>query len=60
MRRAGLSEGQIMRLCGWRTRSMFDRYNVIDERDLAQAVAKRFGKTPAQSESSPDAAERIS
>jgi len=42
-RRAGVSEGEIMRLCGWETRSMFDRYNVIDEADLAQAVAKRFG-----------------
>jgi integrase len=42
LRRAGVSEGEIMRLCGWKTRAMFDRYNVIDERDLAAAVAKRF------------------
>jgi integrase len=42
-RRAGVSEGVIMRLCGWETRSMFDRYNIIDENDLAQAVALRFG-----------------
>lgn len=26
VRRAGVSEGEIMKLCGWRTRSMFDRY----------------------------------
>ncbi len=45
MRRAGVSEGEIMKLAGWRTRSMFDRYNIIDEQDLAQAVAKRY---PAQ------------
>ena len=42
-RRASVSEGEIMKLCGWRTRSMFDRYNIIDEADLARAVAKRFG-----------------
>ena len=42
LRRAGVSEGEIMRLCGWKTRAMFDRYNIIDEQDLARAVAKRF------------------
>ena len=36
------SEGVIMRFCGWRTRCMFDLYNIIDEADLAQSVAKRF------------------
>jgi len=47
-RRAGVSEGEIMRLCGWETRSMFDRYNIIDEGDLARAVAKRYGTVAAQ------------
>ncbi len=42
-RRAGVSEGEVMKLCGWETRAMFDRYNIIDEADLAAAVAKRFG-----------------
>jgi hypothetical protein len=37
-----VSEGEIMRLCGWKTRAMFDRYNIIDEADLAEAVGKRF------------------
>ncbi|HVS60892.1 MAG TPA: tyrosine-type recombinase/integrase [Gemmatimonadaceae bacterium] len=41
-RRAGVSEGEIMRLCGWKTRDMFDRYNIIDSADLSRAVAQRF------------------
>src|SRR6266705_643174 len=41
-RHAGVSEGEIMQLCGWESRAMFDRYNIIDEADLATAVAKRF------------------
>src|SRR3989441_2164016 len=41
-RRAEVSEGEIMQLCGRKTRSMVDRYKIIDEADLAQAAAKRF------------------
>jgi len=26
-RRRGVSEGEIMKLCGWKTRAMFDRHN---------------------------------
>jgi integrase len=46
-RRAGVSEGEIMRLCGWKTRDMFDRYNIIDSADLSRAVAQRFNGTLA-------------
>ena len=52
-RRQGVSEGEIMKHCGWKTRSMFDRYNIIDEADLARAVQKRFapsGKPSANPE----------
>jgi integrase len=45
MRRAGVSEGGIMRLAGWRSRSMFDRYNIIDEADLSRAVARATVKS---------------
>jgi integrase len=59
-RRAGVDEGTIMKLCGWKTRSMFGRYTVIDEIDLAEAVAKRarFNGTPA-AQSEPSAASNI-
>lgn len=52
-RREGVSEGEIMKLCGWKTRAMFDRYNIIDEADLAQAVAKRFNGKQAANTTTP-------
>ncbi len=54
-RRPGLSEGEIIKLCGWKTRSMFDGYNIIDEADLAQAVAKRFKDQPTANIGTPTA-----
>jgi hypothetical protein len=36
------SQGEIMKLCGWKTRTMFDRYDIIDHADLTRAVARRF------------------
>lgn len=62
LRRAGVSEGEIMRLCGWKTRSMFDRYNIIDEQDLAQAVARRFanGKQRANNKAPTNPADSVS
>jgi hypothetical protein len=50
---AGVDEGTIMLLCDWKTRSVFDRYNIINEDRLAAAVAKRFnGKVQAKSDPS--------
>jgi integrase len=36
-RRAGVGEDVIQRIGGWKTASMFKRYNIVDERDLAEA-----------------------
>jgi hypothetical protein len=41
MRRAGLAESDIMALCGWETREMFERYCIRDEAALSAAAGRR-------------------
>jgi integrase len=38
--RAGVPERVVMDLCGWKTRAMFDRYNITSARDLAEGVER--------------------
>jgi integrase len=38
--RAGVDPAVVMRISGHRTRAVFDRYNIIDERDLAAAIER--------------------
>lgn len=40
LRRIGMSESDIMELCGWETRSMFQRYTIKDDAGLAERLAK--------------------
>jgi integrase len=40
LRRAGVAEGIIMKIGGWKTRSVFERYNIVDQRDKREAMQK--------------------
>jgi integrase len=40
LRRAGIPEGVIMKIGGWRTRFVFERYNIISHSDISEAMGK--------------------
>jgi len=39
-RASGVPEGIVMQICGWKTRSMFDRYDIKNEDDLREAAVQ--------------------
>ena len=40
LRRAGIAEGVIMKIGDWRTRSVFERYAIVLQTDIADALRK--------------------
>ena len=40
LRRAGVAEGIIMKIGGWKTRSVFERYNIVDQADIRESLQK--------------------
>jgi integrase len=70
LRRAGVAEGVIMKIGGWRTRSVFERYAIVSQTDIAEAMqkleAQRAGhslgiaqSTEAESSEGGDSAKRM-
>jgi integrase len=38
LRRAGVAEGVIQKIGGWKTRSVFERYNIVTQSDIQDAM----------------------
>lgn len=40
LRKAGVAEGVIMKIGGWKTRSVFERYAIVSQSDISDAISK--------------------
>ena len=49
-----MSEKEIMALCGWRSRSVFERYNIVRPEDVKAGIARRFKSTLVAHSASPE------
>jgi integrase len=54
LRRAGVAEGVIQRIGGWKTRSVFERYNIVTQTDIADAMNKLEEAEKAQEKAERD------
>jgi integrase len=58
LRKAGVAEGVIMKIGGWRTRSVFERYAIVSQADIIEALGRlelRDGHNLGHSETEEDA-----
>ena len=55
LRRAGVAEGVIMKIGGWRTRSVFERYAIVTQSDVADAILKLQNIRNSDTAVTPDA-----
>jgi hypothetical protein len=49
----GVSETEIMKLCGMKTRNILTRYDIVDESRLVQAVEKLNGRAEPERQVQP-------
>jgi integrase len=59
LRRAGVAEGVIMQIGGWRTRSVFERYAIVAQSDIKDAMVKLEAQKMASAKEQPKYAQEM-